>query len=155
MPRDASRQGALGAAVLVAAYLPLQPVLAWAAAAGGVQGAEDLDGLARWTSTAVVLLLGAALAGVLAADYRRRRGAGAMQRWATGAASGLAVLVFLSALLTLTQAFLTWGASHAASLALVADVGFLVAVGAVAFHAVEPRPAGTDAATDAPDPVAR
>lgn len=147
--RDPSRRGALAAATLVAAYLPLQPVLAWAARAGDLQGAAGLDGLARWTSTAVVLLLGGALGTALAADHRRRRGVGGMQRWATGCVSGLAVLVFLSALLTLAQAMLTWGASHAEALALGVDVLFLLALGAVAFHAVEPRAEPPGSASDA------
>ena len=38
MVRDAGRQPALTAAILVAAYLPLQPVLAAAARAAGLQG---------------------------------------------------------------------------------------------------------------------
>lgn len=150
MPRDASRTGAIAAAAVVAAYLPLQPVVAWLARAGDLSGAAGLDGLARWTSTAVVLLLGAALATVLLVDHRRRRGAGTMQRWATGAVAGLAVLVFLSALLTLTQAFLTWRASHAGALALIADAAVLVALGAIAFHAVEPRRAAAETVAVAP-----
>jgi hypothetical protein len=66
-----------------------------------------------------------------------------MQRWATGAVSGLAVLVFLAALLTLTQAMLTWADSHAAALALVVDAALLCLIGAVAFQAVEPRASRT------------
>lgn len=139
MRRDPSRDGALLAAAAVGLYLPLQPVLAQVAALTGVEGADALDGLARWTSTAVVLLLGAGLATVLAADWRWRRGAGSMQRWATGAVSGLAVLTFLSSLLTLTQALLTWAASHALALALVVDAAVLAAVGSVALVAVTPR----------------
>lgn len=139
MRRDPSRDGALLAAVAVALYLPLQPALAWGFGAAGVAGAEGLDGLARWTSTTVVLLLGAGLAVVLTADWRRRKGAGAMQRWATGAASGLAVLTFLSALLTLTQALLTWASDHALALALVVDAVVLAVIGSAALVAVTPR----------------
>jgi hypothetical protein len=139
MRRDPSREGALLAAAAVALYLPLQPVLAQVAGLTGVEGANGLDGLARWTSTAVVLLLGAGLATVLAADWRRRRGAGTMQRWATGATAGLAVLIFLSSLLTLTQALLTWAASHALALALVVDAAVLAAIGSVALVAVTPH----------------
>src|SRR5688500_20049977 len=54
MARDPGRDGALFAAVVVALYLPAQPALAWGLATAGVAGAEALDGLARWTSTAVV-----------------------------------------------------------------------------------------------------
>lgn len=153
MRRDPSRQGALLAAAAVALYLPLQPALAWLAGAAGIQDADALDGLARWTSTAVVLLLGAGLAAVLAVDWRRRRGQGTMQRWATGAVSGLAVLIFLSSLLTLTQALLTWGGSHALALALAVDAAVLAAVGAVALVAVTPREErASDAATEAAAP---
>lgn len=137
--RDPSRQGALRAATVVAAYLPLQPLLAWAARGLGAQGAQDLDGLARWTSTASVLLPGILLAGALVADYRRRRGNGPMERWATGAVAGLAVLLFLAALLTLTQALLTWPGSHAAAGALAMDATLLGTLGSVALVAVSPR----------------
>lgn len=140
MPRDRSRQGALAAAVVVAAYLPLQPLLAWAARAAGLAGAGDLDGLARWQPTAVVLLAGAGLAAVLAADWRGRRGAGGMQRWASGAASGFAVLLFLAALLTLAQAMLQWATSQAGAIALAVDAAVLSLLGAVALTAVAPRP---------------
>ena len=143
MRRDPSRDGALLAAGLAAVYLPLQPALAFALAAADVRDAAELDGLARWTSTAVVLLLGAGLAAVLAADWRRRKGTGAMQRWATGAVSGLAVLTFLSALLTLTQAMLTWSEAHALAIALVSDAILLAALGSVALVAVTPRAASS------------
>lgn len=140
MSRDGSWRGAILAAILVAAYLPVQPALAWLLQQAGVGGAEALDGLARWTSTAVVLLLGAGIAGVLAWDWKRRDGRGRMQRWAMGAVSGLAVLVFLSALLTLTQAMLQWNESHASAVALGVDCLFLAGLGAVAFFAIEDRP---------------
>lgn len=143
MRRDPSRDGAILAAVAVALYLPLQPALAWLAGLARIEGAGGLDGLARWTSTAVVLLLGAGLAGVLAADWRSRRGKGNMARWATGAVSGLAVLVFLSSLMTLTQALLTWAESHALAVALVVDAAVLVAIGSIALVAVTPRDEAT------------
>ena len=139
MPRDRSRQGALAAALVVGLYLPLQPLLALAARLLEVRGAADLDGLARWTSTAVVLLLGAALASALAADYRRRRGEGPMQRWTTGFVAGLAVLTLLSALLTLAQAFLSWADSAGAAIALLGDVLMLLMLAAIAALSVEPH----------------
>lgn len=140
MARDRSRQGALAAALVVGLYLPLQPLLAAAAHALDVRGAGDLDGLARWTSTAVVLLLGSGIAAVLAADYARRRGQGPMQGWATGTVAGLAVLALLSALLTLAQAFLTWASSAAAALALLGDVLMLVGLAAIAALAADRAP---------------
>lgn len=147
MRRDPSRDGALLAAMAVGLYLPLQPALAWTARVVGIEDAGGLDGLARWTSTVVVLLLGAGLAAVLAADWRRRRGIGAMERWATGAVSGLAVLIFLSSLLTLTQALLTWAVSHALALALVVDAAVLAVLGSVALVGLSPR---DEATTDTP-----
>ncbi len=145
MPRDRSRQGALAAATVVGVYLPLQPAFAWAARALGLRGAGDLDGLARWQPTLVVLLLGAALASVLAADWRRRRGAGRPPDWALATVGGLAVLTLLSALLTLAQAFLTWSGSAAGALALLGDVAMMLLLAAVAGTALEahgalPRP---------------
>lgn len=149
MPRDASRQGAIAAASAVGLYLPLQPVLAWGARVAGLQGAHELDGLARWRSTLVVLLLGVGLASVLAADYRRRRGLGRMADWAKGAVSGTAVLTFLSALLTLTQAMLVWSAGHAIALALVVDAVAMAWVGSVALVAVTPRATPASSAASA------
>lgn len=139
MPRDPSRQGALAAAWLVASYIPMQPALAWAARVGGVQGASDLDGLARWASTSTVLLAGLLLAALLLADWHQRRGQGTMRRWATGAVAGCAVLVFLAALLTLTQAMLTWATSHAASCAIAVDAAYLASLGSIALVVVAPR----------------
>ena len=151
--RDPSRRGALLAALTVAIYVPLQPLLAWLARAGGVPQAGDLDGLARLPSTAVVLLLGAGLALVLAVEWRRRRAPGTMQRWATGLAGGLAVLIVLSALLTLAQALLLWAAQRALAAALAVDAALLAWLGAIAIVAVQPR--GGPVAAEASAPARR